>query len=240
MSAKEPEITKEEQELLELLDEELALPPLPPDFERNVLARLGLLPSKNFDALHQDEVQVEPLSAEEEQELLELLDEELALPPLPPDFERNVLARLGIPAAAPAIEDDTEPATSTPSSDTPEEHCQIGIEAADDGNYTFAEKHFRWAAEQGNAEAQINLGMLYYHGLGVAIDYVEAATWFRKAAEQGRVHAQFRLGLMYGAGLGVAIDYVEAATWLRKAAEQGHVDAQKALGWNSEKGRGVA
>ena len=38
--------------------------------------------------------------------------------------------------------------------------------------------------DQGNAEAQINLGVLYANGWGVAQDYVEALKWYRKAADQ--------------------------------------------------------
>jgi len=41
------------------------------------------------------------------------------------------------------------------------------------------------AAEQGDAEAQYNLGVRYANGEGVPEDYKEAVKWFRKAAEQG-------------------------------------------------------
>jgi hypothetical protein len=41
MYEKEPEITDEERELLRLLDEDKDTPSLPPDFERNVLDKLG-------------------------------------------------------------------------------------------------------------------------------------------------------------------------------------------------------
>jgi TPR repeat protein len=40
------------------------------------------------------------------------------------------------------------------------------------------------AAEQGDAEAQNNLGLMYYEGEGVSQDYMEAAKWYRLAAEQ--------------------------------------------------------
>src|SRR5437868_10986261 len=94
----------------------------------------------------------------EEQGWLHLLDEELALPPLPPDFVSNVLALLGIPSDAPSIEDDTEAATAAPASDTPEELYQRGREAVEDGNYILALEQFRLAAEQGHAGAQYDLG----------------------------------------------------------------------------------
>ena len=53
------------------------------------------------------------------------------------------------------------------------------------------------AAEQGNAEAESNLGDMYLTGSGVAQDYAEAAQWYRRAAEQGYAPAQFDLGRMY-------------------------------------------
>ena len=40
-------------------------------------------------------------------------------------------------------------------------------------------------AEQGDAEAQIELGMLYSVGVGVPEDDAESVAWFRRAAEQG-------------------------------------------------------
>lgn len=40
-------------------------------------------------------------------------------------------------------------------------------------------------ADQGVAEAQHNLGVMYFNGDGVRQDYAEALKWYRKAAEQG-------------------------------------------------------
>ena len=53
------------------------------------------------------------------------------------------------------------------------------------------------AAEQGNKEAQSDLGVMYYNGHGVAQDYKEAGKWLRKAAEQGVAQAQKLLVVMY-------------------------------------------
>ena len=52
---------------------------------------------------------------------------------------------------------------------------------------------YRKSAEQGNAMAQGNLGVMYGNGKGVAQDHMEAVRWFRKAAEQGVAMAQFNL-----------------------------------------------
>ena len=56
------------------------------------------------------------------------------------------------------------------------------------------------AAEQGDADAQYNLGMLYDDGVNVPQDAAKAAKWFRRAAEQGHVAAQSKLGVMYEKG----------------------------------------
>ena len=44
---------------------------------------------------------------------------------------------------------------------------------------------FRMAAEQGLADAQFNLGLMYETGRGVPKDYVQAYAWFNIAAAQG-------------------------------------------------------
>jgi TPR repeat protein len=94
-------------------------------------------------------------------------------------------------------------------------------------------------AEQGDADAQKNLGWMYYDGEGVPEDKAEAAQWYRKAAEQGDADAQSQLGFMYYNGEGVSADKAVAAQWCRKAAEQGDADAQRLLGFMYSKGEGV-
>ena len=59
------------------------------------------------------------------------------------------------------------------------------------------------AADQGNAKAQYNLGVMYDKGTGVAQDYKEAIKWYQKAADQGYASAQYNLGVMYANGDGV-------------------------------------
>ncbi|MBF1297810.1 MAG: sel1 repeat family protein, partial [Neisseria meningitidis] len=66
------------------------------------------------------------------------------------------------------------------------------------------------AAEQGNAQAQFNLGLRYAKGQGIRQDYAQAVQWYRKAAEQGVAKAQYNLGLMYDQGQGVRQDDVQA------------------------------
>ena len=52
----------------------------------------------------------------------------------------------------------------------------------------------RLKAEQGDAEAQFNLGKAYLWGRGVAQDNREGMRWYRMAAEQGLAIAQLALG----------------------------------------------
>ncbi len=87
---------------------------------------------------------------------------------------------------------------------------------------------FRWAAEQGDAEAQHNLGVMYSTGRGVPQDDSEAVRWYRLAAEQGLAEAQYTLGVAYSEGRGVPQDHVQAYMWLNLAAAQGKEDARKA------------
>jgi TPR repeat protein len=54
------------------------------------------------------------------------------------------------------------------------------------------------AARQGNADAQYNLGIIYFNGLGV--NYEFAAHWIQLAAQQGHVQTQRDLGKMYERG----------------------------------------
>ena len=98
-----------------------------------------------------------------------------------------------------------------------------------------AVKWYRKAAEQGDAEAQFNLGAMYYQGHGVPEDYPEAVKWYRAAAEKGVDKAQAVLGLMYYFGRGVPEDYVKAYAWMNLAAAQGDEDAVKSKAQIREK-----
>ena len=95
------------------------------------------------------------------------------------------------------------------------------------------------AAEQGDADAQCNLGLCYAKGDGVERNPTEAIKWWRKAAEQKNVKSQCNLGLCYLHGDGIERNPTEAIKWFRKAAEQGYVGAQFILGLCYAQGDGV-
>src|ERR1700729_2240405 len=88
-----------------------------------------------------------------------------------------VISGLAVPVAASPLED--------------------AAAAAEKGDYTTAVRLWRPLADQGDTDAQYNLGIMYFTGQGTAQDPAEAAKWFRKAAEQGDVNAQYNLGAMY-------------------------------------------
>ncbi len=106
-------------------------------------------------------------------------------------------------------------------------------------SYKKAAHWFEKAAEQGNVNAQLKLGMMYTQGKGVLKDSKEAAHWFKKAALQGYSNAQFNLGVMYYQGEGVLQEYKKAAHWFKKAALQEDATAQYHLGIMYIKGIGV-
>ncbi|MGL5225819.1 MAG: tetratricopeptide repeat protein [Aeromonas sp.] len=83
------------------------------------------------------------------------------------------------------------------------------------------------AAEQGNAAAQFNLGVMYAEGQGVAQDYQQAVAWYQKAAAQGNASAQFNLGVMYAKGQGVAQNNQQAYVWFSVAAANGDEEGAK-------------
>ncbi len=95
----------------------------------------------------------------------------------------------------------------------------------------------RLAADQGNRQAQFNLGLMYQKGHGVPQNYAEAMKWFSKAADQGHIDAQYSLGVMYANGQGVPQNDTEAVKWYRLAADQGLGTAQNNLGVMYASGR---
>jgi TPR repeat protein len=94
-------------------------------------------------------------------------------------------------------------------------------------------------ANDGDAVAQFNLGLMYATGQGVQQDNAAAALWFRKAAEQGYAPAQSNLGTVYLYGRGVTQDDTEAVAWFRKAADQRDAIAEFLLGNQYANGKGL-
>jgi uncharacterized protein len=103
------------------------------------------------------------------------------------------------------------------------------VDAHARGDYAKALRLIRPLANDGDASAQFNLGLMYATGQGVQQDNAAAALWFRKAAEQGYALAQSNLGTLYLYGRGVPQDYVRAYMWFSPSAAQGDQRAVKTL-----------
>ena len=116
---------------------------------------------------------------------------------------------------------------------------QKGLKAFNDGDFQTAIRVWTPVAEQGDAIAQYNLGLLYEKGRGVTPDHQIAFRWYSRAAEGGIPQAQLNLGELYRRGLGVTKNYQHAVKWYRRAALQGNAAAQSNLGIMYEHGVGV-
>jgi len=102
-----------------------------------------------------------------------------------------------------------------------------GVRAYAAENYTRSSRLLMIRAEQGDAQAQTYLGVMYLRGQGVPQNFEAAAAWLHQAAQSGVPAAQYFLGLMYDKGEGVPRDFVLAQAWLNLAV------AHAERGWRS-------
>ena len=102
-----------------------------------------------------------------------------------------------------------------------EDDLQEGWDAYDRKDYKTTLRLWLPLAEEGNAEAQVLLGMMYSNGTGVPQDYKEAVKWYRLSAEQEYSAAQYNLGIMYYIGKGVPQDYALAHMWFNLCGSSG-------------------
>ena len=96
-------------------------------------------------------------------------------------------------------------------------------------DHTQALAFYQLAAAQGFDGAQIELGYVYYFGLGVAKDYAEALRWSQLAAAKGHPRAMYRVASCHQYGEGVRKNKVEAIRWFRLAQAAGIPEAADAL-----------
>tara|TARA_B100001123_G_scaffold437934_2_gene571697 strand:+ start:7313 stop:7729 length:417 start_codon:yes stop_codon:yes gene_type:complete len=94
----------------------------------------------------------------------------------------------------------------------------------------------RTSAEQGDADSSFELGLRYYVGNGVTLDYSEALHWLTLALDRGDSRAQSYLETLYDYNQGNQQDDI---TSVRSAAERGHIVSQFNLGVMYANGRNV-
>jgi len=129
------------------------------------------------------------------------------------------------------------------------------IEKGINQDYEKAYEVFLKSANNGEAEAQYLLGVLFEKAKGVKIDNKryssysswkklegnkQSVYWFKKAATNGQIYAQYSLGFLHFNGSNrVKKDQGKAVFWYKKAAEKGFAEAQIDLGTMYLLGEGV-
>jgi TPR repeat protein len=90
---------------------------------------------------------------------------------------------------------------------------------------------YKLAAEQGDVDAQNNLGEIHESGRGVDKNPAEALLWYERAAERGFGPAQFNAGRLWAVGVGERKDPAKARAWLVQAERNGIEQARQVLDW---------
>jgi Sel1 repeat len=92
------------------------------------------------------------------------------------------------------------PTTEATEAVDPERSNGDGFAAFRRHDYATALQYLKPKADEGMAEAQTILGIIYHQGQGVPRNDAESVKWFRKAADQGDAQAKVYLA-MYSKGL---------------------------------------
>jgi hypothetical protein len=95
------------------------------------------------------------------------------------------------------------------------------------------------AAEQGDAQTQYSLSLMYIQGQGVPLDLNMAMKWLDKAAKQGHEEAQYLLNKLITSLKYNGQEPGDIAEELRVNAEDGDAEAQNSLGLMYLIGEGV-
>jgi hypothetical protein len=115
-----------------------------------------------------------------------------------------------------------------------------GEEAYNSNKNELAFKIFSQAAETGNVDAMMYMGVMYGDGRGVSRNYGLALNWFLKAAEAGNGQAMCNVGVLYFQGVGLPKNYTEAMRWFVKSSTTGNSEAIFNVGVMLRDGQGVA
>lgn len=97
-------------------------------------------------------------------------------------------------------------------------------------DYAAAHAIYLSLANQNDAKACYNLGLMYQDGDGVAKNMDEAVKWYTKSAELNYKEAQYMLASLVFQRQIQSISYPQAVTYYEQAAKQGHVKSQLNLG----------
>lgn len=111
-------------------------------------------------------------------------------------------------------------------------HINDGIELYKIKKYQDAFSKFKKAAENGNAQAQYNLGICYYNGNGVEQNVDSAFLWWNKAAEKNDTLAMYNVTMLWfnENEMICDVDPVKMEEWLAIGANADYYGAQYAMG----------
>jgi S1-C subfamily serine protease len=128
-------------------------------------------------------------------------------------FVRTAAACIGLALICLSFSASAEPAET--------DDFRRGWDAFESGQYETALDYWMPLAEQGDPNAQLNVGLMYDAGRGLEVNPARAVHWYRQSAENGLAAAQYNLGLMYRDGQGVEQNRQLANSWIERAAAQG-------------------
>ena len=96
---------------------------------------------------------------------------------------------MGVLLSVSAMAADMATLTRQAQSGDAEAQVDLANEYYEQGNHAKAFEWYTKSANQGYADAQFNLGVMYAQGKGVRQDCQKAVEWFTKAAGQGDAKA---------------------------------------------------
>ena len=97
------------------------------------------------------------------------------------------------------------------------------------GNYAIAYCIWKPLADEGDRNAQYNIGWMYHNGYGLSIDDKAAFNWWLRSAANGDANSHYALGDLYFQGQGVEKNQAIALGWYISAALRQHEPARETL-----------
>jgi len=97
------------------------------------------------------------------------------------------------------------------------------------GNYAIAYCIWKPMADDGDRNAQYNIGWMYHNGYGLSINDKAAFEWWLKSAASGDANSHYALGDLYFQGQGVEKNMSIALGWYISAALRQHEPARETL-----------
>jgi len=112
------------------------------------------------------------------------------------------------------------------SSSVKESPLTAAVKVYQEGRFEEAMKMFITLANQGDAQAMYNLGIMYMSGQGTPKNDKTAFDWYSKAAHSGHPDAINNVASFYWEGIGVEKNQQKALEYFKSAAEKGSAPAK--------------